>query len=132
MSEFTKILIHGRKLQGATKNLSVEDLELVHKKLYTIIQQRIVKEVEVNKQQQEKRHKLDDILQQMETLGLVADDIIDVSKGKKSLRAGQKRPVKYRLVDDEGNETLWTGIGRMPKVFANALADGHPITKFSI
>ncbi|WP_456095287.1 H-NS family histone-like protein, partial [Paraglaciecola hydrolytica] len=36
MSEFVAILTHGRKLQGAVKELTVEELELVAQKLNNI------------------------------------------------------------------------------------------------
>ena len=40
MSEFLEILTHGRRLQGAVKDLSVEELTSVQEKLNNIIEKR--------------------------------------------------------------------------------------------
>ena len=40
MSEFLDILTHGRRLQGAVKELSIEELEQVQEKLSGIIEKR--------------------------------------------------------------------------------------------
>ena len=44
MSEFLDILTHGRRLQGAVKELSIEELEQVQEKLSGIIEKRKVRE----------------------------------------------------------------------------------------
>ena len=40
MSDFLDILTHGRRLQGAVKELSIEELEQVQEKLSGIIEKR--------------------------------------------------------------------------------------------
>ena len=132
MSEFLDILTHGRRLQGAVKELSLEELSLVAEKLGNIIEARKVKEAEKIKAEQEKNDKLNAIKKQLEDAGLDIDDLQSLEGGKKSKRSGQKRPVKYILVDDEGNEHPWTGIGRMPKVYSQALAAGKMLDSFKV
>ena len=46
MSDFLDILTHGRRLQGAVKELSIEELEQVQEKLSGIIEKRKEKLVE--------------------------------------------------------------------------------------
>lgn len=132
MNEFLKILTHGRKLQGAVKELSIEELDLVAQKLDNIIQSRKAKEAETRKAEKEKQTKIEEIKKQLEEAGLDLEDLQNNTSPMKSKRAGQKRPVKYILKDKDGNEHPWTGIGRMPKVFSQALADGKPLEKFRI
>ena len=131
MSEFLAILTHGRKLQGAVKDLSVAELEVVAEKLANIIELRKSKEAELIKQQQAKQEKLADILKQMQEAGL---DVADLQQDtvKKVVKAPQKRPVKYKLTDQSGEQHLWTGIGRMPKVFAQAIASGKSLEQFAV
>ena len=58
MSEFLEILTHGRRLQGAVKDLSVEELTSVQEKLNNIIEKRKEQEAELIKAQQEKLAKM--------------------------------------------------------------------------
>lgn len=132
MSEFISILTHGRRLQGAVKDLTLEELEEVATKLSSIIEKRREKEAELIAAEKEKQEKLDLIKKQMEEAGLDIEDLQGLTSGKTSKRVGQKRPVKYLLKDDEGNEHPWTGIGRMPKVYSHALASGKSLDDFSI
>lgn len=132
MSEFLDILTHGRRLQGAVKDLSLEELGQVAEKLNNIIDSRKAKEAEKLKAEQEKQEKLSAIRQQLEEAGLGIEDLQELDQGKKSKRSGQKRPVKYILKDDAGNEHPWTGIGRMPKVYSQALAEGKSLDQYKV
>ena len=111
MSDFLDILTHGRRLQGAVKELSIEELEQVQEKLSGIIEKRKEKLVEQEKLEKEKLEKLAAIKKQMEEAGLNVEDLqaLNVETNKK---VGKKRPVKYKLVDSKGEEHRWTGIGR--------------------
>lgn len=132
MNEFLSIFTHGRRLQGAVKDLSLEELTEVAEKLNKIIENRRVKEKELLKAEKEKQEKLDAIRQQIVDAGLDLDDLQGLDLGKKSKRNGQKRPVKYILTDENGDQHSWTGIGRMPKVYSQALADGKSLDEFRI
>ena len=131
MSEFLTILTHGRKLQGAVKDLSVSELQVVAEKLNNIIESKKAKEAELEQQELAKKEKLADILKQMQEAGLDVSDLHQVTEVKPA-KTQQKRPIKYKLVTETGEEVLWTGIGRMPKVFAQAIAQGKALTQFAI
>ena len=49
MNEFLDILTHGRRLQGAVKELSIQELETVQEKLANIIDKRKEKALEEEK-----------------------------------------------------------------------------------
>ena len=131
MSDFLDILTHGRRLQGAVKELSIEELEQIQEKLSGIIEKRKEKLVEQEKLEKEKLEKLAAIKKQMEEAGLNFEDLqaLNVETNKK---VGKKRPVKYKLVDSKGEEHLWTGIGRMPRVYKDALDSGKSLDDFAI
>ena len=131
MSEFLDILTHGRRLQGAVKELSIEELEQVQEKLSGIIEKRKEKALEQAKREKEKLEKLASIKKQMEEAGLNVEDLqaLNLDTNKK---AGKKRPVKYKLIDKKGEEHLWTGIGRMPRVYKDALDSGKSLDDYAI
>ena len=131
MNEFLDILTHGRRLQGAVKELSIEELESVQEKLSGIIEKKKEKQLEAEKAEQEKREKLAAIQKQMEEAGLNVDDLKALTT-QVNKKPAKKRPVKYRLVDEKGIEHPWTGIGRMPRVYKAALESGKSLDAFSI
>ena len=131
MSEFLEILTHGRRLQGAVKDLSVEELTSVQEKLNNIIEKRKEQEAELIKAQQEKLAKLEEIKKQMEEAGIDVADLQDVAETKPKRKSGKKRPVKYKITVD-GETVAWTGVGRMPAVFKDALAKGQSLEDFAI
>ncbi len=132
MSDFLKTLTHGRRLQGAVKELTLEELEEVLVKLRNIIETRKLKEEEKQRQEQEKQAKILEIQKQLMEAGISYEELGSASTAPLSKRAGQKRPIKYRIVDEDGEEHNWTGIGRMPKIFSEALATGKSLEDFSI
>lgn len=132
MSEFLDILTHGRRLQGATKELSIKELESVQNKLANIIDKRKEKAQEEEKAEQEKQAKIAEIQKQMEEAGVNVDDLKSLSAEAPKKSTGKKRPVKYQLTDKEGKAHPWTGIGRMPKVFKEAIENGKKLEDFSI
>ncbi|GGD75706.1 H-NS family histone-like protein [Lacimicrobium alkaliphilum] len=124
MSDFIKILTHARRLQAAVKELSVSELEQVSDKLADVIEKKKQQEAEKRRETERKQAVRDAILRQMHEAGLDISDLGgSATSGNK--KTGQKRPIKYRFVDDAGNEHTWTGIGRTPKVFAKLKQQGQ-------
>ncbi len=131
MSEFIEILTHGRRLQGAVKDLSINELQTVVAKLESIIDKREKRALELEQAEKEKQAKIAQIRKQMEEAGLDMADL-QIESDKPKRKTGQKRPVKYTLTDDDGNQHNWTGIGRMPKVYAAALESGKSLSDFAV
>jgi DNA-binding protein H-NS len=131
MSDFIKILTHGRRLQAAVKEIDIETLEEVAGKLLNIIENRKQQEAELLQAEKDKQNKLDAIRKQMDDAGINWEDIAELGPARSS-RLGQKRPVKYSYTDEEGDEHRWTGIGRMPKVFARLIEQGKSLDDFHI
>lgn len=131
MSEFLEILTHGRRLQGAVKDLSVDELTSVQEKLDNIIAKRKDQEAELIQAKQEKLAKMEEIKKQMAEAGIDVADLQDVAEAKPKRKSGKKRPVKYKITVD-GETTAWTGVGRMPVVFKDALEKGQTLNDFAI
>ena len=132
MNDFLKILSHGKRLQGAVKELSLDELTVVAEKLNNIIEKRKLAEENAKRVAIEKESTVNEILKKLQDAGLELKDLQAKVSVKKSTRVGQKRPVKYVLTDAHGNAHPWTGIGRMPIVYAAALADGLSLDTFKI
>lgn len=132
MSSFIDIFTHGRKLQGAIKSLSIEELEATAEKLQNIIANRKQKQAALIAEQQQKQQKIAQLRQQIEEAGLDIADFADLQTSKKATKPAKKRPVKYRLKDKQGKLHQWTGIGRMPLVFKAQLDAGKKLEQFKI
>ncbi|WP_115719095.1 H-NS histone family protein [Gallaecimonas mangrovi] len=133
MSDFLQILGNQRRLNAATKELTLAELEEIKGKLDAIIEQRAEEEAEREKEEAERTAKIDELRKAMAEAGISAEDIIGGSSTGTSRRGGKgaKRPAKYRLEKD-GEEYLWTGIGRMPKVFKEIVDNGGNLDNYLI
>jgi DNA-binding protein H-NS len=132
MSDFLKVLTHERRFQTAVKKLSLQELAGIANKLNNIIDNRKKKDAELIVAKEARQSKLDDILKQLADAGIPVADLQAIKSSKTSKRVGQKRAVKYQLVDADGKQHSWTGIGRMPRVYSAALANGQSLDEFKI
>ncbi|MGL4449179.1 H-NS histone family protein [Shewanella sp.] len=130
MSEFLEILTHGRRFKAAVKDLSVDELRDLAAKLDKIIVERESMEQEEQLAMAARNAKIEEIRQQMEAVGLSIDDLGGVAvKAVSKKRA--PRPAKYQI-EVAGELIQWTGQGRMPTVFKNALNNGRTMEDFLI
>ncbi|MGL4612901.1 MAG: H-NS family nucleoid-associated regulatory protein [Shewanella sp.] len=130
MSDFLEILTHGRRFKAAVKDLSVDELRDLAAKLDKIIVERESMEQEEQLAMAARNAKIEEIRQQMEAVGLSIDDLGGVAvKAVSKKRA--PRPAKYQIEVD-GELIQWTGQGRMPTVFKNALNNGRTMEDFLI
>jgi len=134
MNDFISTLTHGRRLQAATKELSAQDIQSVIEKLHHILDKRKQAEEQAALIAVEKKKKAHAIKQQLDEAGLAIEDLQLLLEAEASApkKASQKRPVKFKLVDSTGQEYPWTGIGRMPRVYKDALERGHTLDEFRI
>lgn len=130
MDEFLHILTHGRRLQGAVRDLSVQELEEVLVKFKNIVELRKQKEREKQQAAEEKKAKIADIQKQLLDAGLSYNDLTAPGVAPLSRKFGKKRAIKYSYTDDEGEIHNWTGVGRMPKVFSNIIDRGEDLETY--
>lgn len=114
------------KARSAVKGLTVPELEKVIANLSSVLEGEKKKESE--KAEAAKRARIAKIKALMEESGLAPDDLKGAKrgrrKGKAPARAKRSVPPKYRLEVD-GEEYLWSGRGRPPKVFKDYFDAGN-------
>ncbi|MBD77581.1 MAG: histone [Crocinitomicaceae bacterium] len=136
MEDFTSILLNQMRFRSAVKELTIDELESVSEKLKNIIDKRIEKEKAEQARLEAKQKEIDGILSTMEKSGVTIDDLregVQPKKEKKAKTPKNKVPPKYKLVDDDGEEHLWTGRGSMPLVFKHAINEqGKELATFEI
>lgn len=124
MNEFLDIISHGKRLQSATKPMTVEEIEQAIFKLQRIVEVRKEKEAKQVAENAEKQRKMEEIRKAMVDAGIDLSELEKLTGNKVGRKRGP-RPVKYILVDDEGTEHKWTGVGRTPRVFQQIVAEGR-------
>lgn len=136
MSEFINIISHERRLNAALKELSVNELKEIHKKLENVISKREEDELRIEKDREEKRQKIEELKQSMQDAGIGISDILEAEIGGGQIynvkRKRAPKPPKYQFTDDNGEVKTWTGQGRMPKPLQIALDNGRPLSDFLI
>ena len=119
------------KAKAEAKRLALKEVD----KLISVLQEvkAELEQKESERAEKEKQQNIERIQALMAESGLTADDIVgSVKKAKKSKgqraakKSSSRSPVapKYRLVV-EGEEHLWTGRGRTPKVFQEYFDAGN-------
>lgn len=129
MSDFLKILSHQRRLNSATKVLSIDELEDIKTKLEKIIEDRIAADKASKEKEAEKLRKIEKYKEMLAADGIDPDELVHELAEKPAKRA--PRPPKYAIVADDKTIT-WTGQGRMPNVFKKEVEAGKSLDSFLI
>ena len=136
MIEFINIISHERRLNAALKELDLNELYDIQKKLSNVISKREEDALEQEKALEEKRQKVAELKRNMQEAGIDISDILeDEIGGDKLVSPKRKRapkPPKYEFKDENGELKTWTGQGRMPKALQNALDNGRALEEFLI
>jgi len=113
------------KARSAAKGLSVAELEKVIANLSNVL--KTEKEKEKSRADAAKKAKIAKIKALMDESGLKPDDLKTAGRGRRKKKAARKKSKvqpKYRLVVD-GDEHLWSGRGRPPRVFKEYMDAGN-------
>lgn len=117
------------RARSAAKGLQSAELEKVISNLHAVLESEKKKEAE--KAEAAKQAHIAKIKALMDESGLEPEDLKGATRrrrgrGKARSKTGSRRPVppKYRLVID-GEEHLWSGRGRPPKVFKDYMDAGN-------
>lgn len=130
MSDFLRIIGHARKLKSATKNLTIDQLEDVKKKLQKIIEDRKAEAEAALLENKEKLEKIKQYKKMLAADGITPDELTADAPEKASKRAA--RPPKYEITNEAGERITWTGQGRMPNVFKTQIESGKSLDNFLI
>jgi DNA-binding protein H-NS len=116
------------KARSAAKDLEIKELEKLIANLSAILKSE--KEKQKSKEETARKAKIAKIKALMQESGLKPADIQGAGGGRKrkakskAKAKGRKVAPKYRLVVD-GQEHLWSGRGRPPRVFKDYLDAGN-------
>lgn len=135
MSELTKTLLNIRSLRAFSRELTLEQLEEALEKLTTVVAERKDSEEAERAAQAEQEAKLAEIAEQIKSLGLDKEAVLNALSGETATKTKSKRaprPAKYKYVDGNGDEKTWTGQGRTPSAIQTQLDAGKSLEEFLI
>ncbi|MGI8464470.1 H-NS family histone-like protein [Pectobacterium punjabense] len=133
MSETLNLLNNIRSLRAQARETALATLEEMLEKLTAIVEDRREEEANSQKEQAERLAKIEALRAKLLEDGIDPAELlgsVSATKSTKSKRA--PRPAKYKYVDENGSEKLWTGQGRTPKAIAAALENGKTLEDFEI
>lgn len=130
MSEFLRIITHARRFRSALRELGIEQLEEIKKKLDKIIEDRKLEDEKEAAENAEKIEKIKKFQEALAAEGISLDDL----QGDGGSRVGSRgsKPPKYEIWNEAGQRVTWTGQGRMPNIFKARIEEGEPLETFLI
>ncbi|AYH02016.1 H-NS histone family protein [Pectobacterium parmentieri] len=133
MSEALKVLNNIRTLRAQAREIDLVTLEEMLEKLTVIVEDRREEEASAQQQNAERQAKIEALRAQLLEDGIDPSELLGSASTSKSTKSKREpRPAKYKYVDENGNEKLWTGQGRTPKAIAAAIESGKKLEEFKI
>ncbi|AFI90908.1 H-NS family nucleoid-associated regulatory protein [Pectobacterium parmentieri] len=133
MSEALKVLNNIRTLRAQAREIDLVTLEEMLEKLTVIVEDRREEEASAQQQNAERQAKIEALRAQLLEDGIDPSELLGSASTAKSTKSKREpRPAKYKYVDENGNEKLWTGQGRTPKAIAAAIESGKKLEEFKI
>ncbi|ACX88594.1 histone family protein nucleoid-structuring protein H-NS [Pectobacterium parmentieri WPP163] len=133
MSEALKVLNNIRTLRAQAREIDLVTLEEMLEKLTVIVEDRREEEASAQQQNAERQAKIEALRAQLLEDGIDPSELLGSASTAKSTKSKREpRPAKYKYVDENGNEKLWTGQGRTPKAIAAAIESGKKLEEFEI
>ncbi|MDY4377236.1 H-NS family nucleoid-associated regulatory protein [Pectobacterium brasiliense] len=133
MSEALKVLNNIRTLRAQARETDLATLEEMLEKLTVIVEDRREEEASAQQQNAERQAKIEALRAQLLEDGIDPSELLGSASATKSAKSKREpRPAKYKYVDENGNEKLWTGQGRTPKAIAAAIESGKKLEDFEI
>ncbi|MDY0928017.1 H-NS family nucleoid-associated regulatory protein [Enterobacter sp. CFBP8995] len=133
MSDELNALNNLRTLRAEARNIEVAALEEMLEKFAVVVAERREEAEVETAAQREKEEKLALYKEMLLKDGIDISDLAQLNTQEnkpKSKRA--PRPAKYKFIDEQGNEKLWTGQGRTPSPIKAALEAGGSMDDFLI
>ncbi|MEI7352473.1 H-NS family nucleoid-associated regulatory protein, partial [Pectobacterium parmentieri] len=128
-----KVLNNIRTLRAQAREIDLVTLEEMLEKLTVIVEDRREEEASAQQQNAERQAKIEALRAQLLEDGIDPSELLGSASTAKSTKSKREpRPAKYKYVDENGNEKLWTGQGRTPKAIAAAIESGKKLEEFKI
>ncbi|MBA0038716.1 H-NS histone family protein [Pantoea sp. BIGb0393] len=131
MSDALKALNNLRTLRAQAREIEVAALEEMLEKFAVVVAERREEAAAETAAQREKEEKLALYKEMLMKDGIDINDLAQLNQPEtKAKRA--PRPAKYKFIDEQGNEKLWTGQGRTPSPIKAAMDAGGSLDDFLI
>lgn len=124
MSLLLELAGNKAKARAAAKELTIDQLENIIAGFSSALEKLKIEAEVKAKQEAEKIKKAEELAKLIAESGLTLDEIAGISTVKNPAVKTKNVEPKYRLMID-GEEYLWTGRGRTPKVFQNYFDAGN-------
>lgn len=132
MNDFIKIFLNARSLRASVRDLTLEQLNEGFQKLSEIVEERKISAAREEREQQERRRKIDEYKAMLAAEGLDLSDLVSDVHTETNRTKRAPRPAKYKYIDENGESKTWTGQGRTPSAIKKALDNGKNINDFAI
>ncbi|WP_248463877.1 H-NS family nucleoid-associated regulatory protein [Pectobacterium versatile] len=132
MSEALKVLNNIRTLRAQARETDLATLEEMLEKLTVIVEERREEEASAQQQNAERQAKIEALRAKLLEDGIDPSELLGGASSKSVKSKREPRPAKYKYIDENGSEKLWTGQGRTPKAIAAALENGKTLEDFEI
>jgi DNA-binding protein H-NS len=125
MADAIKTLNNIRTLRAQARETDLATLEEIVEKFTAIVQDRRQEETLAQQQNAERQAKIEALRAKLLEDDIDPCDLLETLSTNQSAKTKREpRPAKYKYIDENGNEKLWTGQGRTPKAIAAALESG--------
>ncbi|KNC05848.1 DNA-binding protein [Pantoea sp. RIT-PI-b] len=133
MSDALKALNNLRTLRAQAREIEVAALEEMLEKFAVVVAERREEAAAETAAQREKEEKLALYKEMLMKDGIDINDLAQLNQPETKPKAKRApRPAKYKFIDEQGNEKLWTGQGRTPSPIKAALDAGGSLDDFLI
>lgn len=134
MSEALRTLKNIRSLRAIAREISLEELEEIQKKLSLVVEEKRDELAQIAQQEAEKLKALEEAHHFLKERGISPEDLITPSSNTVKVARSKRpaRPAKYQYTDENGNLRTWTGQGRTPLSIQRALDTGKSLSDFEI
>ncbi|MCL7802709.1 H-NS histone family protein [Pasteurella multocida] len=134
MSDLLKMLTNVRSLRVLARETSLEQLEIALEKFSLAVEEKREAEAKAEREIAERQARIAKLKESLIQEGITAQELA-ILLGQESQSQRKKReprPAKYKYIDENGEERIWTGQGRTPKVIQKALDAGKSLSSFEI
>jgi DNA-binding protein H-NS len=133
MSDALKALNNIRTLRVQARDIEVAALEEMLEKFAVVVAERREEVAVETAAQREKEQKLALYKEMLLNDGIDINDLAQLNPQESKTKAKRApRPAKYKYIDEQGNEKLWTGQGRTPSPIKTVLDAGGSMDDFLI
>jgi DNA-binding protein H-NS len=133
MSDALKALNNLRTLRAQARDIEVAVLDEMLEKFTVVVAERREEAEADNAAQRVKEEKLALYKEMLLNDGIDINDLAQLNPQETKSKAKRApRPAKYKFIDEQGNEKLWTGQGRTPSPIKTVLDAGGSMDDFLI